>query len=316
MDTTWVEVTNISELAGSSILGISVDALVSALIAILVFGLGVFFSKRIEAKRRKAHLLEVESYLYDIYGEIGVSVEERIKAFEDLIKQLRIKEQGNIEMEYVSDYSIEFLQEIDWIDYYNVFSAHRSRDGDNNISLFKIINKCVAVIKDVNKLWKESYKELVDRQSEYEKRWHEHIVRIGSVTDDFVNWAKKEYVVGTDPFIDSLDQILYGHQETENSVDLYVAMDSLINPLHTLIKQNQTELWGRRFLDPLMGCIYAYDNYTNNKKAFRKQFQSYVSKLLKADKKLKESVEELRKTGSSRKKVFGMKLNKKVITGV
>jgi len=300
MDTTLVKVTNIAELGGSSILGISIDTLVSAVIAMLVFGLGLFLTRRFDNAKRHDHLLEVEKYLYDKYSEISDSVVERITSFNILIEQLKKEEQGDISMTYVSDYSIEFIQEINWIDYYNVFSKLKGEDRDSSISIFKDINKCMAVIKDIGKLWRGSYDELVSRQLEYERRWNDNITTIGSITDDFVTTYKDDYIKGTDDFIDALDVVLHTYHETPGAPDLYVTKNALLGPLHELIHDNPTKSWGRRFLDPVMGCIYAYENYTKNRKAFEGQFNNYITKLEKADEKLKESVEELRQMENSK----------------
>lgn len=80
MDTTFVEVTNISELGGSSVFGVSIDALVSACIAILVFGLGLFFTRKREIMNKYAHLIEVEAYVFEIFSEIREGVKKRIKS--------------------------------------------------------------------------------------------------------------------------------------------------------------------------------------------------------------------------------------------
>lgn len=144
-------------------------------------------------------------------------------------------------MEYISDYSVQFIEEIDWIDYFSIFSKLRGDEREKSVSILKNINKSIAVIKDVSKLWRESFDELVNRQLEYERRWHEHITTIASVTDDFVSWAHDSYTKGSDSFIDALDKILYDHQQTPESFDLYIARNSLIDPLHNLIKINPTE---------------------------------------------------------------------------
>ncbi len=145
MDTTLVNVTNIKELGGQSFYGVSLDALVSAIIAILVFGLGLFFTKKHQIIQKYYHLEDVESYLYALFSEISGGVKERIKSFESLVEQLGKKEQADIKMEYTSDYSLEFIKEISWIDYYSVFSKLKTNKHKNSITIFKNINKCVAV---------------------------------------------------------------------------------------------------------------------------------------------------------------------------
>ncbi len=306
MDTTFVKVTNISELGGATILGVSIDTTVSAVLAILVFGLGLYFTRRSEIKSKYIHLLDVEAYLYEIFSEVRSGVRLRVKSFKGLIDVLKTTSQTDIEMEYVSDYSVELIEEIDWIDYYSVFSKLRGAKKEESASIFKNINKNIYIVKDISHLWEGSFNELISRQLEYERRWHDHITKIASINDDFVKWAKRNYSTGSDAFIDALDKTLYTYQQTQNAADLYVARKSLIDPLHNLIKQNPTEDWGRRFLDPVMGCIYAYENYTKNKEVIRKQFENYVKKLNKVERSIAKNVKDLKEIKRNKPSIWSL----------
>lgn len=304
MDTTFVEVINISELGGISWYGVSIDSIVSAGIAILVFGLGLLFTRFQTSKSNYNHLLDIQSYLYEVFSEICEGTEERIKAFKALAKHLEREEQADIEMKYTSDYNVRLIKEIEWIDYYSVFSKLKQDDREKSIPIFKKLNNHIAIINDIGELWRESFDELVRRQLEYEKRWNEHITRIGVVINDFVTWAHQNYTPGTNSFIDELDQIISSYQQTPNSRDLYIAKGVLIELLHTLITDNPGESWGRRYLDPVMGCISAYENYTKNKKVFKSQFEGYVEKLASAQKGIASSILELKELKNSEPSIW------------
>lgn len=295
MDTLKVDVINISELGGNSILGVSLDALISVFITIIVFSLGLYFAKKRELKKRYKHLKYIEKYIYVLIEDLKLSIDKRVESFESLITQLKEREYKNFKLEYISDYSMEFIMDIDWLDLFSVFTELKKEDGDRTITLYKEINRNLASIRDINKLWLKSYDELNVRQTEYMRRWDNAIENIGKKTDDFVLWMESnKYKKGSNAFVDEMDNISGKHQKTKNAPDIFIAIDSLINPLHTHIKQHPKEPLGRAFLDHVMACKYAYRNFIKNRDDFIDQFGIYISKLNKSIKEISKYIEELK----------------------
>lgn len=291
-----IDITNISSPNNLTLFGVSIDAIVSALIAIFVFIIGYYLTRKNELKKNYHHLKTVENYLYTLFTDVEKSVNRRIKAFEDLVEQLKEKLHKDLEMEYVSDYGIDNLKNINWIDYFSVFTSLKKGENDIKIDIFQNINRSIAKITAINNIWLDSYKELLSRQTEYERRWNSAIEGIGKLVDEFVHLLYFEkYNKGTNEFIDKLDEIIGKHQKLPNCRDIYVAIDSLIYPLRNHIKKHPSENIGRRFLEPVMACIYAFKNYDKNRDIFSNQFDNYISILKGSIEVLNENVNRHKK---------------------
>jgi len=291
MDTTIIDITNTSLPFSSTLYGVSIDTIVSALIAIFVFSLGFYLSKKSELKKNFKHLKTVEDYLYTLFEDVEKSVNNRIKSFKELVEQLKVKKHQDLEMEYVSDYGLEYLKNIEWIDYFSVFSSLKKGDNDKKIEIFQSINRSLAKITAINEIWLDSYKELLSRQSEYEKRWNSAIEEIGELVNEFFHFLHSEkYKIGTSEFIDKLDEIIGKHQKLPNCRDIYISINSLIYPLRDHIKKHPSENIGRRFLEPVMACIYAFKNYDKNRDVFSNQFNNYIFMLKRSIEVLNENI--------------------------
>ena len=262
------------------LLGVSIDAVVSAAIAIFVLGLGLLINRRYDSFRKYNHLKTVEQYSYSLYQDLKKSTNERIESFNKLIAQLKVKHHKDIEMEYIVDYSVNSLNKINWDDYYAIFTSLKNPSDVNKVDIYRKINKGVSIIDRINSHWINSYNEFLDRQLTYERRWHDAIQNIGNIIDEFVHENHGKKLSSLNQFDQELDKILRSHQTTKGSSDIYVAMNSLIDPLHSHIKKQPKEKWGQKLLGHVMSCIYAYDNYDNNREVYEDQFANFNKRLM------------------------------------
>lgn len=91
-------------------------------------------------------------------------------------------------MKYVTDYSMEFINDINWLDLFSIFTDLKIKKDDFNVKLYQHINRNIASIRDINSLWLDSYKEFSSNQTDYEKQWNSSIIEIGKQIDIFVHW--------------------------------------------------------------------------------------------------------------------------------
>lgn len=73
-----------------------------------------------------------------------------------------------------------------------------------------------------------------------------------------------------------------------------MAINSLINPLHSHRIKNQEQRIGKDFLDHVMGCKYAYGNFIKNRKATIVQFELYIKILKKNITNLNDDIKSLK----------------------
>ncbi len=297
------------ENGSGSFLGISVDTLVStlvtALMAILIFSLGLhykrYYDKRIEFDELKA----TERYFYLLLDGL-INVVERLAEVQSLLaRQLNDTTTSDYNVEVIIAMNIEEVMRIPQEKLFKIFVLNKIGDSNIRIQYFERIKKNINAIKLIDGESRDRFTEFMRKQGRYEQDFNEYAIIIGKHIDDFVHQLHStHYQPGTDTFTDRLDEILGTWQKLTDRRNPFVMNESLLSPLRDHFSGFPKHPLGRRWLDPVMGCIYAFENYDKNRIVNAEQFLHYDRVLEKSRQQLRTTLDQVRSLEDNKPKWY------------
>ncbi|NQV36811.1 MAG: hypothetical protein HQ509_02260 [Candidatus Marinimicrobia bacterium] len=281
--------------------GISLDIIIPAAVAFIIFYFGHIFTTKRDQIREYQRLKDIEAYFYSLTDGLLVGAEKQVNSFKSLSEQLKIKKHQDLIAEYVSEFNLDNINKIDSNDLFKIFITLISEESELKINYYNKIMKSITQLNGISELWREEYDECIRRQLEYNRRWNSSMGKIGKIVNDFVHEVKMGNIhPSSDSFFKEFDDIVGTFQKTEDRNDIYKAITHLIEPLYNLCTKYPSHNWSLLLLEPVMSCEYAFDNYEKNRNVYANQFEMYASKMTNARVLLDESIQEIKRLRSKK----------------
>src|SRR5437868_11615394 len=115
---------------GSTFLGISIDTIFTVFVTIAIFVLGYIVARKIERKKEKDRLHELEDYFRKLVEMLEKPVESQKKSFLDFARVLKEEKEQHFEVANVAAFKLTYINEIDSKDLYTIFI--RNKKGETS----------------------------------------------------------------------------------------------------------------------------------------------------------------------------------------
>jgi len=275
-----------------TLFGISIDAIMSAIIALVVIGLSYLASKGLENFKERKRLKQIEAYFWTLIDNISEPIQTQIKLYSKTAEELDEKDHKDFVYFETPDLNLHIFATISPKDLHTIFlSKKKLKLGERTKHFTKIINT-IEFIKSQKISMKQNFVEFFSDFRKYEDSWQKNGEAVFRYFDNFLHYNKSNNILPSqDAFMKKMDSIISSWSKLEKSKNFYVAYDNLIKPLRNLCIEFPIDPCSNMILPFLVEADYAFNNIDNVKAIYKKLFSYEAKNLEKRYGHLKESVE-------------------------
>lgn len=274
--------TIIKQTENPSFWGISFDAIMSAVIALVIVGLSYLASKGIENYKENQRLKRIEAYFWTLIENIIEPINTQIKLFRKTASDLTSKEMKNFVYFETPDLNIKNFESIIPQDLHTIFLSKKKIKLSERTKHFSNILSVLEFVKSQKASLKQNFMEFFTDFRKYEDSWQKNGEAIFRYFDNFVFINKSENIrPSIDPFLKNMDQIINKWSKLDKSKNFYVAFENLIKPLRELCKEYPIDPRANVILPFLVEADYAFNNIDNVKLIYHNLFSAEADKLEK-----------------------------------
>lgn len=268
---------------------IAFQTLIPVVITLFVFISGLLLTRwRVRSKEKKNSNL-IKSF---IFSQLDVIIKATSKQISHLDKYLTLLHENkvmNLEFELAVDFNTRHLRYIKSNELFNVLVIDNKRE--NKMKEFNSLIKHLDLIDGLNDSFKTSFAYTIEHLNAYQNNWNENIDIIGDLHDKWLTHLTIQDIdPRTDPFLKVFLEIYHQWAITVNRRDMYVAVDSLINPVLEKARSLQPNVYGASLLRPLLHCFDAYANHKNLRELKIKEYQCHKTQLQSIEIELKKII--------------------------
>ena len=267
-----------------SLLGVSVDTLVSALIAaavaIIVLIAGYLLNKRHENDKEKNRLQELEKYFFILLNSLIKPIEKQIEIYRSLATQIASREHQDFVFRESHELFLDNIQNISNLDLYKIFITKKQAAHDEKATHFNDIFDAIEFIRLQKERTKKNFTQFVNEYGEYEKQWNSDADSILRYFDAFRSYNESHGIPPSkDAFLADLDKITYKWSQTENCENMHIAKEVLVDPIKQHCQKSISDQRSVVLLPVIVEANYAFNNLVSLKETYSELFCGEAKKL-------------------------------------
>lgn len=275
--------------------GISIDALLSAFIAIFVFVVGFLLNKIYENYKEKKRLLGIESFFWTVVDSFLEPINYQLKIYREIATKINDKFQKDF-IYFENPYlNIPIYKTINPTDLHKIFLSKKNYSLKDRMQHFNTIIKSLDYIESQKISLKDNFMQFFREFRIYEKDWQTNIAAIMNYYESFLSHNKSKGIhPSQDAFLKKMDSLQFTCSTKEKFPDPSVVYEYLIKELLLLCKQFQEDSRVNLLKPYLIGAEYAYNNMANVRNIFYNLFSNEAAGLEKEFIVLKKSINILK----------------------
>jgi hypothetical protein len=282
----------------STFMGISIDAIFTVSVTIVIFVLGYIVTQIIEQRKERNRLHELEDYFRKLVEMLEKPLQVQKKSFLDFAKALKEDKEQHYEVADVAAFKLTYINQIDSKDLYTIFIRSKKGETAFKTELYGRLRASLDYFEIIKQNLPGTIKAFMQKHEEYTSIYKRNIALLNETLDNIViNLNRQKIPPLQFPILESINNIRFfwiEKESNENYRDIYVSFENFIQPVQQLVKQNQKEHGIEFIVNPLMECVYAYDNLKELKSFYRKHFTVDARELQKHMFRIKQILQELR----------------------
>jgi hypothetical protein len=275
-------------------LGITIDTIFTACITIAIFILGFWLNKKNDERKEFDSLKDIKTYFLQLIEILISSTEKQVGGFRDFVRVLNEKTSTIFRINYSSNFTTRYINEIPNEKLFKIFTSYKSnREKDKSITLFRDLIVNLGLIREIENLWKSSYKDFLAEIIKYGNEYNLNASLISNFIDKMASTVVNRKIPNDDEFLIEFNSIVSKWQKMDNFWNTYIREENLINPLHKLCQKMTTDPRALELLKLVMECRYAYSYMEQIRDLNKNQFDYYSEQLSTAITIIQKSLKEI-----------------------
>ncbi|HMT73285.1 MAG TPA: hypothetical protein PKA77_04415 [Chitinophagaceae bacterium] len=276
----------------NTLLGISYDTIFTVLTTILIFILGYVIAKRIESRKERKRLLELEKYFLKNLEMLEKPVELQIKSLINTSKRLKNKREESLIVDDIIGLSGSFLNDTDNKDLYKIFVNNKKGDIQVKTELYRKLRASLDYIIAVKKGFLRDSLAYMKKSEGFSNKYKRNIKIVNDLLDDLIYERIKEKSHPENfPALYKIARIRttwMDSSQTEDKLDLFYSFTNFIKPVQEICKISQNDEIVGQIIKPVMECVYEYHNIVELRYFYRKHFVAEARELQRNHFEIKE----------------------------
>ncbi len=297
MDTTQI-IESQATLLQRTFLGVSIDAIFTTFTAILVFVIGFILNRLYETYKENKRLDELENYFYSLIKSLMGPIEKQTEMFKKLSESIADKEEQTFAFNQATGLYFDNITNISHLDLYKIFITRRKLSSKDKMAHFQNIFDSIEFVRFQMKVTQRNFWEFFQDYRRYEQEWDKNGDAILRFFDSVASEAKAAGVKPSqDPFLKEMDVIIHSWSKRENSKNIYVAKEHLLDPLKQHCAKENQDPRSRTLMPIIVQAKYAFNNINQAKELYSKYFQEESNNLRNQKELIQKALEFFRQSG-------------------
>jgi len=271
--------------------GVSADTIFTTCITIFIFLLGYIVTRLIQTSSESKRLNELKIYYTLLVRDLLKPISDYQVQIEELSLQISDKSQGDINFQAPKGLYFDHINKINQQDLFKIFVSRNRKLKNQRFEEYKNLQDNIEYLKTIPKDLKESFQAYIDKSQKYLQNWNDSIDFIGRQFDKYMFAIRNSDKKPTDdPFFHGMDKLTHTWSKKEDYRNLYIAIESFINPLKELLKKYPTDPRTIELMPAIIKCKSAFENLTGLKKFYSATFDNLSKSLEDIGNKIESSL--------------------------
>ena len=264
------------------------QAIVPALIAILIFFLGLVFRWLGNWFKNRKENKQKRKFIFSQVGVLLTAVSNQRKSVYRFIELLKTDKIQHLEFEVKVSFNPKHINQIGSNELFRILVLSFFTNKEKRLENYNSFIKQLDFIEGLRRQFETSFNYILSHSSLYQKKWNDNIKAVRELHD---SWKSELLRAGVD---DKSDDFLYGFNHlylryisTKDFKDMYVAEPNFIEPTLQLARINSINPNAQIILNPLLECKDAVNNHRNLRQIKITEFESYIIQLNEIETELK-----------------------------
>lgn len=262
----------------STIVGSFGGALLSGLVAIIIFVWGIHNEKRKTRKASLRRLKEQENYLRVQLSVLSDEAFKQALQTINFLREIRLEKEQDQTLKSVSGFNPGEINSINDQDQFSLLVHYRAGDRKKILALYQEFRSSVNYLVDVKRTFEKVFNDYSRKSEMYETGYKDSLEKIVRTFEEFGTISRRAGLKrGEDTFLDSYMVILENFLKQRSFKDIYISYNYLIIPLNELCKNLLKKMPDMRITfisTEVMNAIANMDNYNNTKRVYIEYFTS------------------------------------------
>ncbi|MBN2571250.1 MAG: hypothetical protein JXA68_03920 [Ignavibacteriales bacterium] len=260
--------------------GVSNDTVFTVFTTLSIFFLGLIikwcYSKYKKTKKNKNIKKFIIAQL-EVLSKTSILQRDKFIEYKNKLREERIQ---NIELVKVANLNTRYIRDIKFDQIFEVLVLSYKNKKRNNLENFNKLVKQLDLLDGIINLSYDAFINTHNLLSSYENKWNKNIEEIGDFHDKLLNdMTYKNIDPRTDPFLKEFYSIYHDWTKMDHRLDMYIAIDSIINPILEKARATQPNTFATYILRNLLSCIDAFSNHKNLREIIIKEFDNFSTQL-------------------------------------
>lgn len=272
----------INQYKNSEIWGISIDALLSAFIAIIVFILGFLFNKKYEDSKDKKRLKGIEMFFWTIIDSMVEPIKFQLKQYQEIANKINDKFVKDFTYFENPELNFQTYKNINPVDLHKIFFSKKKLALSDKAKHFTVIVKTLEFIDSQKNSLKQNINQFFIDFRTYESDWKMNIEEFFNRYETFVGFNRRQNIPASqDDFLKQVDRTVNNCSKVEKYPNAFIIYENLVKPILELCKQFPKDIRANEINPYLIEAEYAFSNLTNLRKIYHNLFLQEATNLEK-----------------------------------
>lgn len=282
----------------STLLGVSIDTVFTVTVTIAIFLFGYSMQKRVDERKEKKRLDEIEEYFKSLIRLVSSSAKQQSEALLAFSESVNERKEQHYRLTFVPAFSLEALAEIPNQDLFKIFISRLDGSMNEKVNRFRDVTYRIDYLYEVRGDMMPSFEKFIEQDRSYHREYAKHATALNQMVDDQLSKSLAASSKGkNDPLLTEIqiariNWMLYPRKNVEFQ-DMYVANDEYLAVIKKSVEKYFDDPRASALLYHIKGAQQAVADSTSIKKLYAKNFYKKGTDIKKAVEELDEHIKVL-----------------------